>query len=145
PNGNAELGVPFPGFFGTQGLSTEDPFPQMFKIPQLRNLYQKVGMFGFPDNAELFPCLPLELPIPGLDGYMGDQIRGFGVNRSGDFDNPLRFVSVTAFSTEFPIVPNPGGFGPDAAGLEDRLKLVSFLFAFDTNLAPIVGQQVTLA
>jgi DNA-binding beta-propeller fold protein YncE len=146
PNGNAELGVPIPGFFGTDGRSVKDPFPQMFKIPQLRNLYQKVGMFGFPTGVELVPGLPLvPAPLPGLDGYLGDQIRGFGTNRAGDFDTPLRFVSNIAFSSAFPILPNPGGFGLDAQGLVDRRQLVSFLFAFDTNLAPVVGQQVTLS
>jgi hypothetical protein len=144
PNGNAKYGVPIPGFFGTDGHSVKDPFPQMFKVPQLRNLYQKVGMFGFPAGTQLLGLPLVPAPIPGLDGYLGDQIRGFGTNRAGDFDNPLRFVSVIAFSNLFPILPNPGGFGVDAAGFRDRQQVVSFLYAFDTNLAPIVGQQVTM-
>jgi hypothetical protein len=122
PNGNAEFGVPIPGFFGTSGMSTKDPFPQMFKIPQLRNLYQKVGMFGFPSSQATILGLPLIVgPVPPIDGYLG------------------------AFSSAFPINPNPGGFSPDPSGLAEREQLVSFLFAFDTNLAPIVGQQATVS
>jgi hypothetical protein len=144
PNGNAEFGVPFPGFFGTDGRSVKDPFPQMFKIPQLRNLYQKVGMFGFPSDAVILGLPLVPAPIPGMDGYLGDQVRGFGTNRAGDFDNVMRFVSNIAFSSLFPIIPNPGGFGVDAQGFKDRQQIVAFLYAFDTNLAPVVGQEATV-
>jgi hypothetical protein len=34
------------GAFGTQGEAALQGSPQLFKIPHLRNLYQKVGMFG---------------------------------------------------------------------------------------------------
>ena len=34
--------------FGTDGFTTFEAETQMFKIPHLRNLYQKVGMFGMP-------------------------------------------------------------------------------------------------
>ena len=39
---------PAAGFFGTDGESSIEGEPQEFKIPHLRNLYQKVGMFGMP-------------------------------------------------------------------------------------------------
>src|SRR5207249_1359351 len=39
------------GFFGTDGFSSFEGEQQEFKIPHLRNLYQKIGMFGFPNDA----------------------------------------------------------------------------------------------
>ena len=44
PRGNAEFDVYRPGFFGTSGTYSFENESQMFKVPQLRNLYQKVGM-----------------------------------------------------------------------------------------------------
>ena len=38
----------------------------------------------------------------------------------------------------------PGGFVPGPAGDIQRRQVEDFLFAFDSNLAPIVGQQTTL-
>jgi len=81
--------VPIPGFFGTDGRSVKDPFPQMFKIPQLRNLYQKVGMFGFPS----IPAI-----LPGNNGDQGDQVRGFGFFHDGSIDTDFRFVSAIFFT-----------------------------------------------
>src|SRR5262249_30371999 len=54
-------------------------------------------------------------------------------------------VSVFGFADNFPFGPNPEGFpssGPDS--LPMRKQVASFLLAFDSNLAPIVGQQITL-
>ena len=59
-DGNREFGVQFPGFFGTDGRQATEVFPQLFKIPHLRNLYTKVGMFGFP--VELSPLLEFAEP-----------------------------------------------------------------------------------
>jgi len=45
--GNAEFGVPRPGFFGADGrslLGLPGVGGQSIKVPQLRNLYQKVGI-----------------------------------------------------------------------------------------------------
>ena len=50
---NANPGTAAPGFFGTSGLSSFDFNPQLFKAPHLRNLYQKVGMFGNPDEPRV--------------------------------------------------------------------------------------------
>ena len=36
------------------------------------------------------------------------------------------------------------GFGTDPADDQDRRDVDNFIFAFDTNLKPIVGQQITL-
>jgi hypothetical protein len=69
---------------------------------------------------------------------MGNQIRGFGFTGDGSTDTIFRFLSATVF--------NPtanSGFpqqNPDGA----RRDVEQFLLAFDSDLAPIVGQQVTL-
>ena len=39
------------GFFGGDGFSSVEGEPQEFKIPHLRNQYQKVGMFGVPPGV----------------------------------------------------------------------------------------------
>ncbi len=138
PDGNAELGVDFPGFFGTQGNSSREVFSQVMKIPHLRNLYTKVGKFG---GQDIFPALD---HVEGQEGWLGDQIRGFGVSRAGDTDTVMRFVGGAVFRTDFPFGPNPGGTEPGPAGAPTRAKITKFLFAFPSNLKPIVGQQVTL-
>jgi len=107
------------GRFGTNGLmSLEGPdIKEDFKIPHLRNLYQKVGMFGSTGD-------------PG-DGStdMGDQIRGFGFLHDGSMDTIDQFLSFNVF--EF-----------DSEQAKDNV--VDFLFAYASDLAPIIGQQVTL-
>ena len=144
PSGNAQFGVEFPGFFGTDGRSARTGGrPQIFKVPQLRNVYQKVGMFGFPDTDKLvFPAVP---PLTGLSGFLGDQVRGFGILAAGDVDTNFRFHNALNFDQAFPSNPNPDGFPHGEAGALERRRVESFLLAFDSNLAPIVGQQVTLS
>ena len=39
---------PSQGFFGTGGNQSFENLPQIVKIPHLRNLYDKIGMFGAP-------------------------------------------------------------------------------------------------
>jgi DNA-binding beta-propeller fold protein YncE len=123
---------PDQGFFGTDGFSSQDiNFDNEFltlKIPQLRNLYQKVGMFGAPAVSFFFP--------PTFDTQpMKDQIRGFGFLHDGSVDTVFRFLRLGGFFR--PGFSFPGG---DPA----RRRVEQFLLAFDANLAPIVGQQVTL-
>ncbi len=143
PNGNAQFGVPNPGFFGTSGISfriTFDPIrSQAIKNPHLRNLYQKVGMFGMP---QLLVDTPFGV-LPGTEGttFLGDQVRGFGYIHDGSFDTVAEFVSNSSF-VDF-VTPNGFPFGPP--GDVQRAKLASYLLAFDSNHKPIVGQQVTLA
>jgi DNA-binding beta-propeller fold protein YncE len=141
PNGNAEFGVRRPGFFGTDGQSAREVFPQIFKVPHLRNVYTKVGRFGF---FNLNPLIETATD-PTLEGFMGDQIRGFGNNRGGDLDSVFRFMHATTFSQNFLFGPNPGGLPPGAAGDGLRRAVESFILAFDSNLKPIVGQQVTIS
>jgi len=112
---------PSAGFFGTDGRSSFEAETQHFKIAHLRNLYAKVGMFGFPG----VPALP-----GGDNTHQGDQIRGFGFLHDGSVDTIFRFLTATVFS----------GFTNNA----QRRAVEAFLLAFDSNLAPIVGQEITL-
>jgi len=129
PTGNPSSAAP--GFFGTIGLSTFRGTPQTMKVPHFRNLYQKVGMFGMAEAPGI---------EPGDNGFMGDQIRGFGFLHDGMIDTIFRF---TKFG--FGASPdNPEGFPPGPEGELLRRQVESFLLAFDSNMAPIVGQQVTL-
>ena len=133
PNGNP--GTASPGFFGTSGLSSFDFNPQLFKTPHLRNLYQKLGMFGAPPT----------FGFPGVDNtFQGDQVRGFGFLNDGDLDTVFRFHHGISFREDFNGGPGHGGLLPGPAGELQRRQLEAFILAFPTNLAPIVGQQITL-
>jgi hypothetical protein len=130
----ANPGTAKPGFFGSSALTSFDFNPQLFKAPHLRNLYQKVGMFGNPEN----------FGFPGTDtSFQRDQVRGFGFLNDGSLDTVFRFVHGISFSEGF---NGPGNDGiPDGPeGELQRRQLEAFILAFPTNLAPVVGQQVTL-
>jgi YVTN family beta-propeller protein len=111
--------APGAGFFGGNGGSSIEGEPQEFKIPHLRNLYQKVGMFGM-------PAVPFFRV--GDNGDKGEQVRGYGFLHDGSVDTLFRFHSANAFSF----------------GATEAAQLEQFMLAADTNLKPIVGQQVTL-
>jgi DNA-binding beta-propeller fold protein YncE len=117
------------GFFGTDGHASFEGITQIFKIPHLRNIYTKIGMFGFPDSR--FFDLP-------ESGNLGDQVRGFGLTNDGVIDTVERFLSAVVFRRN---LLGPGVGIPDSATLKN---LEAYTLAFDTDLAPIVGQQVTL-
>jgi hypothetical protein len=128
PNANPGEGA-FAGFFGTDGRASFDPEPQFFKVPHLRNMYQKVGMFGAGFTTNTL----------GPDPFLGEQIRGFGFSHDGTFPDLFRFNSL------FDIAPaNPVGIPPTPEGIQAKRDMEQFMLAFDSNLAPIVGQQVTL-
>ena len=118
------------GHFGTDGRASFENEEQIVKIPHLRNLYQKVGMFGVLDVAG---TQPLNQP------YQGSQIRGFGFLHDGTVDTLFRFLKAVVFANNQIGGPNVG-FQSDT----DRRNVEQYLLAFDTNLAPIVGQQTTL-
>ncbi|MFQ5665399.1 MAG: IPT/TIG domain-containing protein [Candidatus Binatia bacterium] len=120
---------PAKGFFGTDGKASFEAETQIIKIPHLRNLYQKVGMFGMP-AADFFN--------PGNNAAMGDQIRGFGFIHDGSVDTLFRFLRALVFNSA-----SGGTLGLDGADPERR-EVEQFLLAFDSDLAPVVGQQVTL-
>ena len=128
-NGCHELD-PADGEFGTSKRgSFEGIIGQIFKIPHLRNMYTKVGMFGDP-RVETFDAPD--------SGNTGNQIRGFGFTNDGSVDTMFRFFSALVFhplpTSGFPVV------NPD----QTRRDVEQYVLAFDSDLAPIVGQQVTL-
>jgi DNA-binding beta-propeller fold protein YncE len=120
---------PADGFFGTDGQSSFEALPQIMKIPQLRNLYDKVGMFGLPANPE---------QTGGDHSNMGAQIRGFGFQNDAAVDTLLHFLQANVFNSR------SGGRTGFFGGDDQRRDVEQFLLAFDSDLAPIVGQQVTL-
>ena len=132
PDGNP--GTAAPGFFGTRGLSSFAFSPQLIKIPHLRNAYQKVGMFGNPATSGF---------LLGDNDFKGDQVRGFGFLHDGHIDTTFRFHHALSFSEET-MGPGQGGLPSTPAGEVMRRQLEAFVLAFPTNLAPIVGQQITL-
>ncbi|HZS41832.1 MAG TPA: hypothetical protein VFF06_33615, partial [Polyangia bacterium] len=145
-----------PGFFGTSGEYSFEFETQIFKVPHLRNLYQKVGMFGSsPDQIQP------GTQIPQLN-VQADQIRGFGFQHDGSLGTLEHFFTGQVFIKSLVPVPlangnlappNPYGIpfvdpatgmlAPDGFAL--RHNIVAFLMAYDSNMAPIVGQQVTLS
>jgi cytochrome c peroxidase len=165
-NGNAGQS-PHPGFFGTNGRLSFEAESQSFKVPHLRNAYQKLGMYSpsvSPGHSLLSvpPFADPSRPVPA--------VRGFGYNHDGIEGTPEDFVAAIVFvQTTVPIQfngltfsPNPGGIPfftdpshpltPDPSlpnplstqGLAVRRGLASYILAFDTNMFPVVGQQATL-
>ncbi|MGI9285735.1 MAG: YncE family protein [Pseudomonadales bacterium] len=136
---------PAQGFFGTDGNVAHGGEILMLKVPHFRNLYQKVGMFGLPDREGFLPSTTHD--------HQGDQIRGFGFLHDGATDRLFNFLQGSVFDNGEEGCPpglnashgctlNQGFIGiPDDSV---RLGLVDFLMEFDTDLAPIVGQQITL-
>jgi hypothetical protein len=90
-----------------------------FKVPHLRNLYQKVGMFGH--SGRFIPG--------GSSEHTGQQIKGFGFLHDGSVDTLSHFFTAEVFDLE---------------SLQTRQHLEDFLFAFGSEQAPIIGQQLTL-
>jgi YVTN family beta-propeller protein len=108
------------GSFGTAGLSSAKSESQHFKVPQLRNVYQKLGMFGMPATGLL----------PATGNPSAPQVRGFGLMHDGAADTLFDFLQGPMF-----MFPN---------GDTDRANVSDFVLAMASDLAPIVGQQVTL-
>lgn len=105
------------GRFGTDGtMSIEGPgIDEDMKIPHLRNMYQKVGMFA--RNTQ----------VPGTP-HLGDQIRGFGYDHSGAAGSLAVFLSEAVFTLTS----------------AQRAQIEQYVLAFPSDLAPIVGQQLTM-
>jgi hypothetical protein len=94
------------GFFGSGGEQSFEGEPQNAKVPHMRNMYAKVGMFFSP----------------------GDQVRGFGFLHDGSLDTINTFVGTGVFTLN--------------VNEEDDIE--QFSLVFPTDLAPIVGQQLTI-
>lgn len=110
---------PAQGFFGADGFGTFDGETQAFKVAPMRSLHRRVGMFGMS-------------PVPGQIGgafpHMGEQVRGYGYLHDGSVDTVFRFLAASVFSLDD----------------DGQRALEAFSLAFDSNYAPIVGQQITL-
>ena len=116
------------GFFGTDGRSSFESETQHLKIPHLRNIYQKVGMFGM---GPVDIGGQLGATFIGDGTFMGDQIRGFGFTKNGSVDTLGRFHSSPFFTF-------PGG--------QAQIRQVDeFMLVFDSEQKPIVGQQISLS
>jgi DNA-binding beta-propeller fold protein YncE len=117
------------GKFGTSTNASFEGIQQVFKIPHLRNMYDKVGMFGFP-RTTFFNNV--------ASGNKEPQVRGTGYTNEGSVDTLFRFFNAQVFDpligSGFPLI------NPDAT----RRDVEQYMLAFDTDLAPVVGQQVTL-
>jgi DNA-binding beta-propeller fold protein YncE len=127
-NGCHELD-PAEGQFGTSTNGSFEGIEQIFKIPHLRNVYTKVGMFGLPKtNFFSHPD----------SGNVGPQIRAFGMTNEGFPGTVFDFLSAIVFNPQinsgFPLID------PD----QTRRDAEQFVLAFPSDLATIVGQQVTL-
>jgi len=105
------------GRFGTDGTMAFEGggVAEDFKIPHLRNMYQKVGMFARNTQVNTAPSF-------------GDQIRGFGYDNSGAAGSVFDFLSSPVFQLN------------DA----DTRLVEQFVLAFPSDMNPIVGQQVTV-
>ncbi len=113
---------PEKGLFGSSGLMSFENEPQDFKIAHLRNLYQKVGMFGMsPVSGGIFK---------GGKEHTGDQIRGFGYIHDGSVDSIFHFHQSSVFFFE--------------KGASKQREVEQFMLAMDSNMKPIIGQQITL-
>lgn len=111
---------PSKGFFGTDGTQSVEGETQTFKIPHLRNMYQKIGMFGTTSRQEDESRL--------YQDFQGDQIRGTGQRHDGSIDTTHNFIGGVVFTVD----------------PEDRVLIEDYVNSIETDLAPIVGQQVTL-
>jgi hypothetical protein len=110
------------GHFGGDGRTVFDASPQHIKIPHLRNQYQKIGMFGMSQPLNNLT------QFTGSFAHTGPQVRGTGFLHDGSIDSLGRFLGLSGFSL-------------NAA---EEAQLHAFLMAFESDLAPAVGQQVTL-
>jgi DNA-binding beta-propeller fold protein YncE/cytochrome c peroxidase len=157
-----------PGFFGTDGRLSFEGENQVFKVPHLRNAYQKLGMYA----AATASTRVIASVIPPLNGQPASggpvaAVRGFGFNHDGTVGTVDEFLtSIVFLQVDGQITLSNGALlGPNAAGiplfnntsnpfdstsgistqgLELRQALTSFVLAFDSNMFPVVGQQVTL-
>jgi len=118
------------GLYGNGGFQSFEGISQIVKVPHVRNVYQKVGRFGAPSQ-------PFSIQ-PGT-GNLGDQVRGFGFVHDGTADTLTHFFTVRVFQNT-----GNSGFPAGDAGMALRTDVANYMLAVDSDLAPIVGQQITL-
>jgi|GEM_PF-368531 len=92
---------------------------QDMKVPHLRNVYSRIGMFGQVLRPE---------DNTSTGRFMGDQVTGYGLSHDGAVDTMENFLTVRVFHVD------------DA----DVAPVFEYVTQVPTGLAPMVGQQVTL-
>jgi YVTN family beta-propeller protein len=117
---------------GTSGKARFEQEGQTFKVPHTRNLYQKVGMFGFaiPGFSQSTTRDPAPTP------HMGDQIRGFGYLHDGSIPSFSSFLTLGDLLTP--------RFELTLDRATTTRQITAFAMSFNTGLHPVVGHQVTL-
>lgn len=153
PSGNAEFGAYRPGFFGSDGRYSFENESQVMKVPHLRNLYQKAGMFGTPQ-------MPFNIPVSALGdrrgglfapdtNHQGPQVRGYGFMHDGAMDTVHRFFGATVFARRAENPPfdpgNPGAFEAILPAPESREACVSEFRAADLGPLPPLEPEVLAA
>ncbi len=115
--------------FGTDGLMSVEgnQIAEDMKIPHLRASYQKVGRFGSTNTA--------------ADGqpHMGEQIRGYGFLHDGAIDTLDTFFGTATGGS------SNGGAGFVFDSPQAKANVIDFVFVMDSEMAPIIGQQVSLS
>ncbi len=139
---------PSRGWYGTNGEVSHGGEIMILKAPHFRNLYQRIGMFGLPDR--------LGFQISATREHQGEQVRGFGFLHDGATDQLFQFLQGGVFDNGD--VGCPPGMTAELHGCtfndqsgsvgipNDTVRqgLVDYLLEFDTDLAPAVGQQITI-
>jgi len=118
-------------------------FSQRTKCKDCHVVDQVQGFFGTDGQSAKTVAFPFALKIPHLRNLytkegitsqagpsQGPQIRGFGFAHDGSEDTIFEFLRDSPF--QFP--------GGDA----QRMDVGAYLLAFESNMAPIVGHQVTV-
>ena len=133
---------------------------QNFKVPHLRNLYQKVGMFGMAAtfdptlNARSRSAARQRRIVPGRSGarlrlparrqHRHACSASTPAPSSPSATRPARSRTRAAFPWRWPNDDPATAQQKVLANIQLRRQLEAFMLAFDSNLAPIVGQQATL-
>ena len=112
----------------TAAASFEDE-TQIVKIPHLRNAYTKVGMFGMPDVPS---STPATTATRATRSAASASCTTAASTRCSASCNGKVFDCTN------------GGLVGFTAATTQRRDVEQFMLAFDTDLAPIVGQQVTM-
>jgi hypothetical protein len=103
------------------GCHSLDPLNGFFGTGGEQSFEGEPQHFKVPHNRNMYQKI-------GMFGVSGDQVRGTGFQHDGSVDTLKTFVGMGIFSLNN----------------QEEDDLEAFLLAFPTDLAPIVGQQVTL-
>lgn len=156
PSGNKQFDAYRPGFFGTEGKYSFENESQVMKVPHLRNLYQKVGMFGRPDSMftlseSIFGPEQGGFFAPGNPKYFGPQVRGSSFLHDGSMDTVHRFFGAGVFTARpaglfGPFdTGNPNAFDAAIPPASSRLACVSQFRSADLSVLPPLEPELTEA